>query len=440
MIARLALILALALATGVVAGVAAGPAAAQSVYGCDNLAGRNALPAVEGADGVFYRIDPDMYNFHAFAPETVALMARLSDALAAQGTTLVYVPVPTKSMAMPGRLPPLARDLGHDPDLAATGYDDALRQMSLAGVTAVNLRRALRTGADGPLPFFQADYRMTPDGARLAAQAIAAVVAATPGFDAIPKTQFDTVETGSTVLPSPMRSVLQRHCMIALPPVATDVFQTNRFQALTTTGGGLFEQGNARTRIVLLGTEDTGGPTANLAGFLAQETGLDVVEYAVPGGGAFAAISTYLTSASFAQGRPAYLVWANPVHESLARTGDQPMRELIAAAAGRCSVVLPLAAGTQPNAIAADLRGLPPGSADMVFVDADGAQATRARFDFAGPDGLVRSRHVLRHADQAPTGRFYMPMDGLWSQGAQTVTIALDVPPGPNARVMVCAQ
>ena len=76
----------------------------------------------------------------------------------------------------------------------------------------------------------------------------------------------------------------------------------------------------------------------------------------------------------------------------------------------------------------------------MVFVDADGAQATRARFDVAGPDGLVRSRHLLRHADQAPTRRFYMPMDGLWPQGAQTVTIALDVPPGPNPRVMVCAR
>jgi len=416
------------------------PAAAQSVYGCSEMSGRQSLPAVEGADGVFYRINPDMYNFQPFAPETVAQMAALSAALAAQGTTLVYAPVPTKSLAMPAQLPTLARDLGYDPDLAATGYDEALRLLATAGVATVNLRQALRSGAGDAIPFFQADFRMTPAGARSAAQAMAAALAATPGFADLDKGRFDTVRTGTTVLPSPMRAVWQRHCMIALPPVATDMFQTTRFQAPATGGTTLFDQGDPRSRIVLLGTDDIGGPTANLAGFLAEATGLEVVEYTVAGGGAFAAISTYLTSTRFAQGRPAYLVWANPMFAGLARTGDQPMRELIAAAGDSCTMPLPLAAGTVPDAIAADLRGLPPGSARTLFVDADGAPAQAARFDFTGASGLVRSRTIVRHPDQVATGRFYMPMDGLWPEGAQTVTIVLDAAPGPNARVMACSQ
>jgi alginate biosynthesis protein AlgX len=418
---------------------AALPVAAQSDFGCSNLSGRNSLPAVEGARGVFYRIDPDMFNFHPFAEETVAQMAELSTALAAQGTTLIYVPVPTKGMAMPASLPQLATDLGFDPVLAATVHGEMLRKLTEAGVMTVDLRSVLTAGIEEPPSFYPTDFRMTPAGARRTAQAMADTLATTQGFADIPKTLFETRQTGTTILPSDMRNILQRHCLGTLPEVETPTYATTRFQS----GGvaadtSIFGAVAARSRVVLLGTDYTGGTVGNLAGFLSEFSGLDVQEYTVDDGGGFAAISSYLTSRAFQDARPAYLIWVNPVFESLADRGDQPMRELIAAAGAGCSATLPLATGFDQSALSADLRSLEPGRPFTLYLEADGAEAREARFEFLSPSGLSVTRQVLRHPAQVPTGRFYMPMPAQTPGGIDSVRITLDVAIGINARVSAC--
>jgi hypothetical protein len=111
---------------------------------------------------------------------------------------------------------------------------------------------------------------------------------------------------------------------------------------------------------------------------------------------------------------------------------------LIAAAGANCSVSLPLATGFEANAISADLRSLAPGQSYTLFVDADGAPAAEARFDFTGADGLVTTRSISRVPTQVPTGRFFMSLAGMGQSAAQTVRIALDVPFGINARVAAC--
>ena len=421
------------------------PAAAQSVYGCSNLSGRVSMPSVEGPHGVFYRIDPDLHMFHPFSDESIAQLAELSQALAAQGTTLIYLPLPTKSMAMPDQLPQIARDLGFDLTIATTVHDEMIRRLSEGGVLTVNLRSRLRTAPEAQASFFAADYRMTAAGARRAAAALAEVIAATPQFATLPKVRFETRSTGSAIIPSDMYNILQRRCTVTLPPVETEIFATTRFQSgAVLSDNTIFGAGTANARIALLGTEYTGGAMANLSGFLAENTGLDVIEYAVEGGGSYAAISSYLTSRAFAEARPAYLIWANPVFNNLAMYGDAPMRELIAAAGANCRVTLALATGFEPNSISADLRSLEPGQAYTLFVDADGAPAAEARFDFTGADGLVTSRYITRLPTQVPTGRFYMSMAGLGPnggpEGAQTVRIDLDVPFGINAHVAACYE
>jgi alginate biosynthesis protein AlgX len=415
------------------------PAASQSVYGCSDLAGRIRIPSVEGSHGVFYRIDTDLHMFHPMSDETIAQLAELSQALAALGTTLIYVPLPTKSLSMPDQLPQAARDLGFDLATATTVHDEMIRRLTEGGVLTTNLRVPLRTAPEAQPSFFGTDYRMTPAGARRAAEALAAVIAATPGFDALPKSRFETRSTGSTVIPSDMYNILQRHCTATLPFVETEIFATTRFQAGAVQGDNtIFGAATANARIALLGTEYTGGALANMSGFLAENTGLDVIEYVVDGGGSFAAMSSYLTSRAFAEARPAYLIWANPEFNNLAQYGDQPLRELIAAAGANCSVSLPLATGFEANAISADLRSLAPGQSYTLFVDADGAPAAEARFDFTGADGLVTTRSISRVPTQVPTGRFFMSLAGMGQSAAQTVRIALDVPFGINARVAAC--
>ena len=131
------------------------------------------MASVEGREGVFFRLHPDLHNHHPMAPETIADLATLTQALAAKGTALIYAPVPVKSLAMPKYLSPATTNYGFDYSLATTVYLDALSQLQAAGVRAVDLRAEM-VDATGPLPYFRTDPRLTAEGARLAAAAIGA--------------------------------------------------------------------------------------------------------------------------------------------------------------------------------------------------------------------------------------------------------------------------
>ena len=411
------------------------PSLAQSAYSCNGLDIQAKFAAVEGAGGVFYRVNPDLHMFNSFSEITADRVAALAKALATQGTTLIFVPVPTKSLAMPDQLPQAARDYGYDASLAATVYLEAVKKLQKRGVAVVDARLALHS-KDAP-SFFATDYRMTAAGAEREARAIAEVIAAQADFAALPKGRFEVTAAGNVVLESAMRSALQRHCLQPLPLAETDTYAAARIQGgVAAKGNSIFGDGGGR--IAVVGTEIDGDPVAGLGGFVSKYTGLEAVQYAVTGGGAFAAITSYLTSSAFAEGRPSYLVWAVPVQDSLADFGDQPFAELMAAAGDTCRVPLPVMANPGGSSVVADLSALDAGQSYTLLVESDGPAIGAARFDFTTRTGLVVSRAVYRSKDQVRTGRFYMPMTGLPPEGAQTVEIVLDAAMGGNPRVTAC--
>ncbi|WP_417526168.1 alginate O-acetyltransferase AlgX-related protein [Marinovum sp.] len=409
----------------------AGPALAEgSSYGCRGMAQGHFMASVEGRDGVFFRIDPDLHNHHPMAPETIADLATLTEALAARGTALIYAPVPVKSLAMPRALSPATRDYGFDYSLATTVQLDAMERLAAAGVRVADIRSAM-VAADGPLPFFRTDPRLTAEGARIAATAIAAQISEVPGIEALAKSRFESVSTGNATVASHARQVRQRYCDEPLPTAETETFQTRR----------TYEAEGARGVVALVGSAHSDTPEANFAGFLAQESGLDVVQYSVPGGGAFAAISTYLTSAEFQAARPSVLVWELPQDAAPGLADDQPMAELIAAARGSCDIALPLEREADlPGTMRADLTALDAESDYMLFVDGDGAPARRLVLAYETAAGETRHREVLRHRAQLPTGRFYVPMTGLWPDGATSVTVTLDAELGDAPEVSACLR
>ncbi len=414
-------------------------AQAQSAYNCSDLDSQRTTAAIEGTEGIFYRVEPDMRMFNAFSDETADQMAALSKALTNLGTTLIYVPVPTKSLAMPDQLPQAARDYGFDVNIATTVYLEGIKKLQKRGVLTVDARLPLHTPlADGP-SFFPTDYRMTSAGAAREAKAIADVISKAPGYADMPKGRFETSPAGKVAVDSAMRSAMQRHCLLPLPLDETDSYSSNRVQgSATAKDNTIFGSAGRGTKVAIVGTEVDGDPVANLAGFVAKATGLDTSQYAVPDGGGFAAISSYLTSSAFQDARPAFLIWANPVNENLASFGDQPFAELIAAAGDNCRVPLPVSVNLQTNSVVADLSSLDAGQSYTLFVDANGASASQAQFDFTASNGLIRTKSIFRNKDQVKTGRFYMPMTSLWPEGAQSVEITLDVPLGNAPRVLAC--
>jgi alginate biosynthesis protein AlgX len=345
-------------------------------------------------------------------------------------------------MVLPGALPPAARDLGFDAGLAATLHDDVLDRLSDAGVTTVNARRALRSRTDAPT-MFGTDPRLTPAGVQALARAIGSVIVQDPDLALLPRGTWTTRTTAPVALPSALRTALQRHCRLTLPEVVAEGSATLRVDAATgATDTTLLGPQAAAGQIALLATLEAGDPALNLAGHLAQASGLPVQAYAVgwgdEPGAALAAISSYMTSPAFDTSPPAIIVWTFPMAAPLAQQGDGPLRELIAAARGGCTTPLAPVAGTRPGSVAFALPGLDPAAPGMLMVDLGPVAATRIEVAFQGPDGTLRSRFATRHPGQIATGRFFVPLDGLWPQGALAVTVQADVAPGAGLRAALC--
>ncbi|MDC0738702.1 hypothetical protein N6L24_10455 [Cognatishimia sp. SS12] len=424
-----------------IAAMGAGPAMA-SQYGCTGLEEARDLPALEGHAGVIYRINADLRMYHPFSDQVVDQMGALSRALSAQGTTLLYVPVPTKSVAMPQYLPERAGLYGFDLNVATEVHTDILRRLAEAGVLAVDIRDAMRQVPADELAFFKSDFHWTTAGARAAAQAIAQQLRATPGYADAKKTQHETLPAGNEIAFSGMRRILQKRCRASLPQPQTPTFVTRAKAAALTAEGplDLFGSASSGPEVALLGTSFSDSPINNFPGFLGQYSDLEVVNYAITGGNQFGAMLSYLTSEEFQQNRPRYLIWENPIYNNLAQFGDQPMRALIAAAGQNCQLPLPVRRGATPREISVDLRQIALDPAQTLFLDSDGAPALGVTYRFALASGRMREKRISRSARLRRTGRFYMPLTGLWPAGADHVTIALDADFGPAPRAFLCTD
>ena len=189
--------------------------------------------------------------------------------------------------------------------------------------------------------------------------------------------------------------------------------------------------------IALVGTSFSDIPEVNFPGFLAQHSSLETVNYAITGGGLYSAITSYLTSDDFQSNPPAFLVWEAPVYLNPMNDGDQPMRELVAAASGTCRQPVALQPGADGQSwIAALPQGL--SHAETLFLDT-GSRATReVAFRFTAPSGRTRTKSILRGDRARLNGRFYMPLSGLWSEGAATVEITATTPFGASPRLFTC--
>jgi alginate biosynthesis protein AlgX len=192
------------------------------------------------------------------------------------------------------------------------------------------------------------------------------------------------------------------------------------------------------SHIALVGTEYSSEPMINMAGFLSEMTGAAVENRAIQDGGAFASITTYLTSQEYQQNRPVFLVWENPVYNNLAQFGDQPMKELMATAGNSCRVPIPVMASLDSNRIQADLSTLDPSQNYTLMIETDGVAATAARFTFTSPTGDTRTKSVNRRSAAEASDRFFVPVSGLWREGIRSLEIELNAAFGSSPRISAC--
>jgi alginate biosynthesis protein AlgX len=412
----------------------AGPLGAQSEssFGCSALQSAG-VAAVEGEGGTFYRVQSDLRLRQPIEPQVIAQIASLSQKLAAGGTTLIYVPVPTKAQAMPNLLPSAVANLRYESETAALIYTDVLGEFARQGVLTPDLVAAF-AGADEP-PFFQSDFHWTSGGAALAAAAIAKIIKAAPSYAQMQTAPYATSTGERAAAFSTLRRGLQIFCTQDLPKVEGLVHTTTK--VTTELAASDIFADSTSPQIVLVGTSFSDAPLANFAGALSQSTGLDVLNYGITGGNQFGAITSYLISDDFAAQNPRFLIWENPIYNNLAQFGPDPMAELIAAASASCTQILDAKiSGT--HRLTADLTGVPLAADDTIFANLGNSNAREATFELTTQSGIARRSVMLRGDRVQSSGRFYKPLGTLWHADFQTLSVTFDQPVTAGSQLALC--
>ncbi len=310
--------------------------ASGSLYGCTGLESLD--PAVlEGPNGFFFTVKDDIAMQQVADPALVESISDLAKRLRQRGTVLVYAPVPSKSQAMPDEVPDAAWLYGYNKTVNEEIYAQALSRLKAASVVAVDLQAALGKAGSATPPYQKADPLWTPEGARLAAEAVAAEIKALPAYHKANLMTFKTTQQDEISRPSELRTALQPHCSEPLPPVSEKRFETTGQEAYAADRPFNVLGSDAPPPAVLVGSRFSAGGQSHFDGFLKQAAGLDVANRASADAYPFQSIDAYLKSQAFQDHPPLFLIWEVPAGANLARFGPLPWLTLSANAAGDCT-------------------------------------------------------------------------------------------------------
>lgn len=272
--------------------------------------GRQGL--VVGRDGWLFTDE----EFRAYADADARLSRRFQEIesvnayLRAHNVTLVLVLVPAKARLYPQQLGVRKPDAFYE-----SLYDNALKYIAARGVLAPDLYRSMLGAMAGntamPL-FLRTDTHWTPEGAAVAAAAVAAAIARHGALPPQGAVRFRT-EVVST---QQYRGDLLNYLPLGpfsgwLGPAADElkVYVTRRAQE-SLTREALFDDGGAD--IVLVGSSYSANSLWNFAGALQEALSREVVNYATEGKGPVLPMLEYLVSDYFARKPPRVLIWEFP--------------------------------------------------------------------------------------------------------------------------------
>lgn len=405
-----------------------------SAFGCARLDTLDPVPVVEGLDGMFFRLT-DLRMNHPLSDMSIDLMAAFSTALAERGTTLIYVPVPTKGLVMPDLLPPEAAAYGFDFEIATMMYQDFVDRLRAAGIETVDAQAPLLGMVEPDYPFLRTDFHWSPSGARAAAEAVAEVIRAHPGYTDIARVPHVTDAIGPREIASAFRQSIQARCRDHIPRAVTEAFETQPADGGLSSGGGIFAAEAGRSGIMLVGTSMSQTPEFNFDGFLAEAAELDLTNYAVTGGNQFGAMLGYMMSGDFASNPPHFLVWENPIYNNLGEFGGLAVREIIVAAVNDCVPLTTVI--TEGGVLVAEGPPGPLTEGHFLRADVGLGGAYSAEFVLVTANGIAQNA-IDRTRRGDPTPLFYLDA-GHFGQ-VDRIEVRFDRAVGASASVALCSD
>jgi len=264
--------------------------------------------ALVGSDGFLFTSE----EFEALPDEEaeveakVAFIRRVHGLLEAQRIDLVVALVPAKARTCDDKL-------GRYP-LHAPGRYAAVRSALVDGRVRVPDLEAALDASDCATTFLRTDTHWTPDGARIAADALVADLRAAGIAGGLPSKAFDTqpgapVEHSGDLLNYLRLGVLQEYgpAPDELVPQETSEVQG----AGEDLSAALFGDAGA-PMVALVGTSYSFNPLWNFSGALKQGLQADVLNVAEEGGGPFAPMRTYLGGPEITDAPPLLVIWEIP--------------------------------------------------------------------------------------------------------------------------------
>ncbi|NCC20844.1 MAG: hypothetical protein EOM26_00105 [Alphaproteobacteria bacterium] len=288
---------------------------------------------IPGTDGWIFRTETDLMTSLRLSKRGVENIRALNKAFEEKGINLVMLVLPTRGMIHYRNVRDEERlKYGFtDIDGVWADYRAAIGQIREAGVDTF----ALKPPAEGEPFYYKRDHHWNSEGARNAAEQLAAFVKTLPDFQDVPRKEYRTVEAGEVAFDGVSKKVFRKLCGTGQPPETVTVRITEPVNA-TSGEDALFGEPEI-PRIVLLGTSNsTMVPSyANFEGALREALGADLVNMSVSGGGLDTALISYLNSDYYKEHPATIAIWEVPIYYDISnQTGI--FREALPAIYGSC--------------------------------------------------------------------------------------------------------
>jgi alginate O-acetyltransferase complex protein AlgJ len=271
----------------------------------------------QGRDGVLVGSDGWLFSSeefdYPFDPEqgertlaaNLAAIAQVDARLADDDIRLVVALLPAKARVYPERLGRYRLPAG-----PAERYEQALQALRRGGVTTVDLLGALERAKASNRVFLRTDTHWTPIGAAVAAEAVAAEIAALGPFEWLHETAFATRPEE----PRPHRGDLAG--FLPLGPFYDAIGpEDERLVPLNTapvSGAKSDLFAAVELPVTIVGTSYSQDARWNFAGLLRQALGSDVLVAAQRGGGPYLPMLDYLQGDAYRAAPPEVVVWEIP--------------------------------------------------------------------------------------------------------------------------------
>ncbi|HHG5176945.1 TPA: alginate biosynthesis protein AlgX [Pseudomonas aeruginosa] len=268
---------------------------------------------VQAQDDWLFRTTYDLRTDFGTSAEGWRELSALRDELKRKGIELVVVYQPTRGLVNREKLSP-AEKAGFDYELAKKNYLATIARFRQAGIWTPDFS-PLFDEKEEHAYYFKGDHHWTPHGARRSAKIVAETLKQVPGFEEIPKKQFESKRVGLLSKLGTFHKAAAQLCGNSYATQYVDRFETEPVGA--SDSGDLFGDGG-NPQIALVGTSNS-GPAYNFAGFLEEFSGADILNNAVSGGGFDSSLLAYMTSEEFHKNPPKILIWEFATHYDMAQ-------------------------------------------------------------------------------------------------------------------------